>query len=810
MTNAPGALKGLLYGVLLTLLVSFSAVVPAMAQLSGTQQAYVTKWLATAKRAEAAIKAGKASNAAFESLRDEIAGYRGAFEDARQQNAARIATLQSQLTALGPKPAEGQSEPTDIAALREQLTSQVNKLRVPVVVAHEAESRANGMIREIDRIIRERKTGRLFSRSVTPLDPSLWPTAFREVEQTVIDIFNETRTRLGSQIVRQTLRERALQILLVVALGLLFLVRGRVWAVRLGERLRRLGSSGFGVWGFVISLGKILLPLVGVILITQSIALAQILGHRGELILAAIPLWAATLLQFLWLGDRLYPDQEDDALVPMHGGNRRAARRVLLAMGATLVLQEAVALFEQIENVSDGVRAVIGLPAILLGAGVLVRLRQILRDEVNTRAQEGQEGQEPVRRQGLMTAGPFLRRVSGIVALAVPLLAIAGYGALAEAVIYPWLQSIALYGLLIVLQKFLGDLYAWLSGKGRAAADSVVPVLIGFLLALAALPGLALIWGARVSDLTEMWNRFLQGVSVGGVQISPSNFLTFVVVFAIGYSLTQLVQRSLATNLLPKTRLDQGGQTAVVSGVKYLGVFLSALLAVSMAGIDLSSLAIVAGALSVGIGFGLQTIVSNFVSGIILLIERPISEGDWIEVGGNMGYVRDISVRSTRIETFDRTDVIIPNSDLISGTVTNYTRGNTIGRVIVPVGVAYGTDTRLVEKILREVAEGQDMILSNPAPSVVFKEFGADSLNFEVRGILRDVNWVLSVRSDMNFEINRRFAEAGIEIPFAQRDVWLRNPEALRGVATSQQAPGQDKATPPDQSDLEAEGDGDD
>lgn len=777
-------LRVALWRVLGALCLALTLVGPVHAQVTTQQREAYQEWLETAARAEAAIDARRASNAALEALRREIVEYRQNFLSLRDQNSDRIATLQSQLNALGPAPDPdtGGPEPEDIAVLRADLTAQLTQLRVPTVVSQEAFNRANGLISEIDQIIRQRQARQLLERSRSPLLPSVWTEALRETTRAVRDLVNETQTNLQRAAERQQLRNLAPSILLIAAVGLVFLGFGRGWAGKLGDVMRRIGGRGTGIWSFLVSLGRIVLPLFGLLLLSVAIQMSGIVGLRGEAVLAAIPAWGALLLGFRWLGERIYSKRDEDALVPLPPPRRGQARLAVLLMAVVLVLYDMVGVLEQIETLSPDARAAVGFPVIVAAALVLLQLRQAALPGGQRNAPEADEA---LKAAGMQRIAPVLRRLSVIVAVISPLAAAAGFGALAEALIYPTIQTIALFGLVLVLQRFIKDLYAWISRKGDAARDSLVPALLSLMLVLLSLPPLALIWGARVADLTELWTNFLEGFTVGETQISPTDFLAFAVIFAIGYGATRLLQSALGNSLLPKTNIDPGGQNAIVSGTGYVGIFLAALIAITSAGIDLSSIAIVAGALSVGIGFGLQTIVSNFVSGIILLIERPISEGDWIEVGGQMGYVRDISVRATRIETFDRTDVIVPNADLVSGAVTNYTRGNTVGRVIAPVGVAYGTDTRRVETILSEIANAHPMVLAVPPPTIVFQGFGADSLDFEIRALLRDVNWVLSVRSDMNHEIARRFAEEGIEIPFAQRDVWLRNPEALAAGPSS-------------------------
>jgi small-conductance mechanosensitive channel len=743
------------------------------AQFTEENRAYLEAWQRTAERAERAIDADRASENALETLRRELASYRERFQTARGRNAERIKTLQAQLDALGPEPEGGDASP-DIANLRDTLSQRLLSLQVPQIVSEEAYSHANGLIAEIDKIIRTRRGDALIARGPIPINPEYWGPALRSVRNATTALWNET----ANQITADTTRERILShlppILGLLALSLVLLSRGRAWAHRIGEHLRSYGGRGTGVWSFVVSLIQMLLPFLGVFALVQAVSLAGVLGVRGTLILQAVPQWALILLAYNWLSERLVGNALENDLIPVREGYRAQTRILIGALAVMLVLRDAVGYFLHFENLTAASQAVIGFPLIVASALILMGLHRI-----GLQQRPIGEGETSIAANANRLIR-LLRRLSYLLAYLAPMLAVLGYLNAAEALIYPVILTLGLLAGLLVLQRFAGDLYGWISKRGEAARDSLLTVLVGFGLALMALPLLALIWGARVADLTEIWAKFLAGFQIGETRISPTNFLLFAMVFAAGYMLTRLVQSSLRNSLLPKTRLDPGGQNAIVSGTGYVGIFLAAVVAITMAGLDLSSLAIVAGALSVGIGFGLQTIVSNFVSGIILLIERPVSKGDWIEVNGVMGYVRDISVRSTRIETFDRTDVILPNSDLISGSVTNYTRGNTVGRVIVPVGVAYGTDTRMVEGILREIAEAHPMVLANPAPSVVFQGFGADSLDFEIRAILRDVNWVLSVKSDMNYEINRRFTEEGIEIPFAQRDLWLRNPEALK------------------------------
>lgn len=299
-------------------------------------------------------------------------------------------------------------------------------------------------------------------------------------------------------------------------------------------------------------------------------------------------------------------------------------------------------------------------------------------------------------------------------------------------------------------------------------------VSINVLVVAIGIPLILLQWGFQWGDITTWVLRSLRQIQVGSVSFSILDVLTGILVFVIGFFVTRWFQRWLDGSVMTRGRVDAGVRNSIKTVVGYTGIAIAILIGVSAAGINLSSLALVAGGLSLGVGFGLQNIVSNFVSGLILLVERPFKSGDWIVAGGVSGTVKKISVRATEIETFQRQSVILPNSELINSAVGNWTHKNRLGRVDIPVGVSYSANPRRVYEILMEIAKAHPTILKNPEPMVYFAGFGDSSLDFEVRFFLADVMSQLAIQNDIRFAIYDRLKEEGIEIPFPQRDLHIR------------------------------------
>ncbi len=309
---------------------------------------------------------------------------------------------------------------------------------------------------------------------------------------------------------------------------------------------------------------------------------------------------------------------------------------------------------------------------------------------------------------------------------------------------------------------------------GHEIAERLKGLLKVFVVVFAGLQLLA-VWGI-FDTAAEAWDDLLDiGVSWGENEFSVKMVLLAGVALYASVVVSKMIGSLLETEFLPRSGLDRGLGDSIRKLLHYALITIGFLFAVSLMGVELKNFAVLAGAFGIGIGFGLQNIINNFVSGLILLFERPIKVGDMVVLGTDWGTVQKIGLRSTIVETFDRSEIIVPNSQLIAERVTNWTLSNSMARAIVPVGVAYGSDMDRVMAILSEAAQQHEDVLADPAPSPIFIGFGDSSLNFELRVWISDVNKRLTVRSDLGLYIDRRFREEGVEIPFPQRDLHLRS-----------------------------------
>ena len=727
-------------------------------------------WNLFASQAEVILANDTSSSLSLEELRVELSRSRSVFLNLREQGGTRLTSLKAQLAALGPVTSDGEDESSEITERRKELKLQIKLEQAPSREAAEAFERANGLIAEVDEIIRARQAAQLFELRVSPLNPSLIMNSVKDLGASLSSIKTEVSEA------RSSASQNILQILMWFFIAALLIWQG---TLRIKKTLNSIFSSD-NEWQLMVkSRLNQLLPFASTILAATSIYYGLkliLLGPSGATLVCGLYMVIALGLAGRWLSKVIFSgDELNEPLFKMADNNADTAVNNVGLLGWVL---GAFFLFKNIFALNSNENNFILAPNFLLIIIASVALFRFAGIANKFEQNRGLDGDLSFRQMSLR----FLARIIKLISIVGPVIAAIGYYEASIALVYPIIETLLALGVVLIAHTYASELLniTWSRDEGENTLTAgFLRTLIGIILICIAIPCIALFWGARTTDLTEFWNWLQNGFQFGDARLTPTNLITFVVIFVLGYMITKLIQRGLKDSILPNTRLDAGGKNAVLAVTSYFGIFVVAMIAITAAGIDLSGLAIVAGALSVGIGFGLQAIVSNFVSGIILLIERPIKQGDWVDVGGYSGYVRSINVRSTMIDTFDRATVIVPNSDLIAGTVTNWTHNSDNGRVIVPVGVAYGSDPRRVEEVLREIAESHPRILPGSTPSVVFKQFGADSMDFEIRVILTDVNYLLSVKSEMNYEIFKRFKEEGIEIPFAQRDIHLRDIDKL-------------------------------
>ena len=743
---------------------------------------------ALASRAEKAVYGGETSNEALEKLRMSLSSARSAALEAQSLRTGRSKIISDQIDALGPIPEDPDSEAKDIAELRVSLAKQLAVAKAPLIVAEEAFRRANGLISQIDKTIRERSASAFLKLGVSPLSPNTWGSTISDIKKYFGQVRSEVVQSLNNPSSKVIRSNNLPGIIFFAILGLALIFPATKWVSqnmsvanqRHDAKLKKVSYLAFSCLVFIM-------PLLGICFLIRSLEMLDILGYRGEVLSQAVIAMSIAVVGSYWLAHNLFKETGlTRELLGIASKRLVGAYSVTILMGVALGLYWLINNLVQVADLSETSIAVMEFPLILVGSYGLITFSQRVK---MYRARLISEKRITPISDRLSSMVLMLTLATG---LAGPISAAIGYSNIGSKLVFATILTLAVIFALFVIFTLISFLFSEIIIKNQnkniqesSSKGSLFNVFLAFILACCAIPLLALIWGARVVDIQDVWLSLKDGIVLGDTRISISDFITFVIIFSIGYTLTRLLQSALRLSVLPNTKIDTGAQNALVTGVGYVGIFFSALIAITSMGLDLSSLAIVAGALSVGIGFGLQAIVSNFLSGIILLVERPIKVGDWIQVGAYSGYVSKIAVRSTTIDTFDQANVIIPNADFISGTVTNMTHLSKRGRVKVPVGVAYDSDPVFVKEILMDIVSSNANILKSPGPSVFLLGFGPDSIDFEIRGILRDVNSITSTRSDINFEILRRFAQEGIEIPFGQRDITIKNAAELGKVFQS-------------------------
>ena len=730
---------------------------------------------------EAAIQGRTMSDADLQNIRVQIEPIIGEIRTVVDELTPKLEASKQRLTQLGPKPDKGQPEESaDVARDRAEREAAVAELDETQRLGRALLVQAEQLNTQIGDLRRAGFTRALFEQSDGVFSPNLW----MNVVQAVPRELRALGIVLGDAL-EQLRRSTSLGVLLLLGLSI-----GAAIALYVGRRsiAPRLVRRDPAVTDpsrrsrLLAALGVLILgaapAIAGSWIVWVAFDSADIVPPRLEQIVRALLSGLAFIAFVRALIDAiLAPDHTSWRLIPV-----RDASAVRI-MSFSVTLATVMVAGKVIEAFNTAIAA--ALPVTVMTRAIFALAEAFVFAELLRRfaARETQDEAclGPYIAQDVDIGGPLRSLGWFLVALVVGS-AIGGYVALASFVIDQavWISIVvALLVLCIALaDEFIGGS---LRGQTRLATAlqantglrrrsleqigvlgsgvaRLALIIVGILLVLAP-------WGIESTDVTGSLRAVFFGFNVGDVTISLSSILLAALLFAAGFAVTRLIQRWLNNTFLPATDLDAGLRNSISTAAGYVGIITAGVIAFTYLGLSLERVTIVAGALSVGIGFGLQSIVNNFISGLILLWERPIRVGDLVVVGDGEGYVRRINVRSTEIQAFDRSTLIVPNSNLISGIVRNRVRNDRVGRVLVSVPVPRASDPDQVAEIMRKAALAHREVMSEPAPRVLFKKVTENTIDFDLISFVDDIDAAGRVSSDIYFEIFRGLRKAGIGVP---------------------------------------------
>ncbi|MGO4707017.1 DUF3772 domain-containing protein [Microvirga sp. 2MCAF38] len=744
---------------------------------------------------EASLQGRRLSDAELQILRSELEPLGASIRTIIDEQAPKLEASRARLAQLGPKPKEGQDESADVAKDRTEREQAVAEL-------DETQRLARALLVQVDQIgaqISDRRrasfTRALFEQSDGLLSPSLWmnvlqaiPRELRVQRLTVSD----TAEHFARNATFGTLFFLGLAIGVAVALygGRRYIAPRLVKrdpAISEPSRRSRLLAA------LVVLLLGTLPAVAGSWIVWIAFDSADLFPPRLEQVVAALLRGIAFVAFVRALIDAiLAPDHPSWRLVPV--GNVGATR--IMRFG--VILASVMVAGKMLESFNQAIAAVLPITvmtrSIFALAGVLIFAELLRRFATRDTSDENCLG--PYVATEVDVSGP-LRTLGWIVGGVVLVSVVTGYVALASFLVDQVVWISILIALLILgialVDEFIGGTLTSDSkfattlqantGLRKRSIEQIGVLATGVarlcLIVLAILLALAP-WGIESTDILGSVRAAFFGFSVGDMTISISSILIAALLFAIGFVVTRVIQRWLDQTFLPATDLDAGLRNSISTATGYVGIIIAGMVCFTYLGLSLERLTLVAGALSVGIGFGLQSIVNNFISGLILLWERPIRVGDLVVVGDGEGYVRRINVRSTEIQTGDRSTLIVPNSNLISGIVRNRVRNDRTGRVLVSVPVPRASDPDLVADIMRKAALAHREVLSEPTPRVLFKKVTENTIDFDLICFVDEIDTAGRVASDLYFEIFRDLRKAGTGVPEpAQPSLALKGPDEL-------------------------------